>query len=206
MEEIGLFPLGTVLLPTERVPLHIFEPRYRELISECVDEEREFGLVLADDDGLREVGTRAAVVEILERFDDGRLNVVVEGRERFRVRELTAGRSFQTAAVEPFDDEGPPPPDEAVERATELLRRVAELAGADPERIETSRLSPSFALAAQVELEPRLKQSLLELRSEPARLNALEKLLTRAARALEQQQARAEIASGNGHVSRERPV
>ena len=60
MTEIGLFPLGIVLLPTELVPLHIFEERYQELIGECLDEDREFGIVLADDDGLHEVGTRAA--------------------------------------------------------------------------------------------------------------------------------------------------
>ena len=79
MAEIGLFPLGIVLLPTEQVPLHIFEDRYKELIDECLAEEREFGLVYADDDGLRPVGTLAAVTEVIERFDDGRLNVVVEG-------------------------------------------------------------------------------------------------------------------------------
>src|SRR5215470_2935880 len=108
VDEIGLFPLGMVLLPTEQVPLHIFEPRYRELIGECLEEEREFGLVLADDDGIRDIGTRAAVTEVLERFDDGRLNVVVEGRERFRISELTGGRSFQTAEVEPIEDEADP--------------------------------------------------------------------------------------------------
>ena len=79
MEEIGLFPLGLVLLPTEQVPLHIFEPRYRELITECLDQDEPFGLVFADDDGLRRVGTLASVVEVTDRFDDGRLNVVVEG-------------------------------------------------------------------------------------------------------------------------------
>ena len=104
MDEIGLFPLGLVLLPTELVPLHIFEPRYRELIAECLAETSEFGLVLADDDGLREIGTRAAVTEVLDRFADGTLNIVVEGRERLRVVELTAGRSFQTAHVEPYAD------------------------------------------------------------------------------------------------------
>src|SRR5207245_4713842 len=100
MTEIGLFPLGIVLLPTERVPLHVFEPRYKELIGECLDEESEFGLVLFDEDGLREVGTRAAVTDVMHRFDDGRLNVIVEGGERFRVLELTSGRSLQTAEVE----------------------------------------------------------------------------------------------------------
>ena len=87
MEEIGLFPLGMVLLPTERVPLHIFEPRYLELIGECVQHDREFGLVYADDDGIRAVGTRAKVIDVV-RLPDGRLSVVVEGRERFRLVEL----------------------------------------------------------------------------------------------------------------------
>ena len=90
--EIGLFPLELVLLPTERVPLHIFEPRYKELIGECLRSGREFGLVLQDEQGRRDIGTRAAVVEVLQVFDDGRMNVVVEGHERFRLRELTTGR------------------------------------------------------------------------------------------------------------------
>ena len=76
--EIGLFPLGIVLLPTEQVPLHIFEPRYRELIGECLDNEEPFGLVYADDDGLRRTGTLASVVEVVDQFDDG-MPIVVEG-------------------------------------------------------------------------------------------------------------------------------
>ena len=87
--EIGLFPLNLVLLPGEQAPLHVFEPRYRELIGECLEENGEFGLVLADDDGMREIGCRAGVIEVLEQFEDGRLNVVVEGRERIRIAELT---------------------------------------------------------------------------------------------------------------------
>src|SRR5947207_13384204 len=94
MPELGLFPLDVVLLPTERAPLHIFEPRYRELIGECLAQEREFGLVLGDRDGLREIGTRAAIVEVLDEFPDGRLNSVIEGRERFRLVGLTEGRAF----------------------------------------------------------------------------------------------------------------
>ena len=114
MDEIGLFPLGLVLLPTEQVPLHIFEPRYRELITECVDEERPFGLVYADDDGIRQVGTLATVVEVTDRFEDGRLNIVVEGGDRFKLLELTEGRSFQTGTVEPVvDRDDPPSPDDA---------------------------------------------------------------------------------------------
>jgi Lon protease-like protein len=78
MDEIGLFPLDLVLLPGEQRPLHVFEERYKELIGECLEDGVEFGLVLADEDGLRPVGTRAAVVEVLQEFDDGRMDVVVE--------------------------------------------------------------------------------------------------------------------------------
>src|SRR5205807_7455264 len=90
MDEIGLFPLGIVLLPTERVPLHVFEPRYRELIGGCLEDGHEFGLVYADECGLRDFGTRARVTDLLEEFDDVRMNVIVEGGERFRLLELTS--------------------------------------------------------------------------------------------------------------------
>jgi Lon protease-like protein len=200
VSEIGLFPLGIVLLPTERIPLHIFEPRYRELIGECIDEGREFGLVLADDEGLREIGTRAAVTQVLERFDDGRLNVLVEGRERFRLVELTSGRSFDTGEVEPVVDAADEPVAADVERALDLLRRLAEMAGADIEGLEVTTRSPSFELAARVDFEPRLKQRLLELRSEPERLQTLAELLEWATKMLELQQAGSRIAQQNGKV------
>src|SRR5437868_7797634 len=109
MAELGLFPLSIVLVPTERIPLHIFEPRYRELIEECVAEGSDFGLVLATDDGaVHEIGTRASVIEVLQTLDDARMNIVVEGRERFRLLELTSGRAFTTGVVEPVIDEDDP--------------------------------------------------------------------------------------------------
>src|SRR4030088_790867 len=82
MAEIGLFPRGIVLLPTERVPLHIFEPRYRELIGECLEDDGEFGLIYADEEGVREIGTLARVAEVLERFAHGRINNCVGGGGR----------------------------------------------------------------------------------------------------------------------------
>jgi Lon protease-like protein len=198
VDEIGLFPLPLALLPGERVPLHIFEERYRELIGECLVEERTFGLVLADDAGLSTVGTRAAVVEVLERFPDGRLNVVVEGTARFRLLELTSGRSFQTGRVAPVDDLDSEATDEERRAAAEALARVAQAAGGEP----TPAGAGSFELAARVELEPRLKQQLLELRSERERLKLLERLLSEAAATLEAAEQRAAIASRNGHPHR----
>jgi len=199
--EIGLFPLGTVLLPTEQIPLHIFEPRYRELIGECIDEEREFGLILADEEGLREVGTRAAVTEVLERFDDGRMNIVVEGRERFRLVELTSGRSFQTGEVEALPDLGADPQPGEVDRALTLLRRLGEIAGADVEDLAVQSDVPSFELAARVAFDAERKQRLLELRSEPERLETLAGFLERAAQVLEFQRAGNAIAQTNGKVT-----
>ncbi|MGH2995964.1 MAG: LON peptidase substrate-binding domain-containing protein [Gaiellaceae bacterium] len=200
MEEIGLFPLAAVLLPTERIPLHVFEPRYRELIGECLEEGREFGLILADDDGLREVGTRATVTDVLERFEDGRLNIVIEGGERFRLVELTSGRSFTTGEIEPVVDLEDEPDPADVERALGLLRKLGEIAGADVDELHVTTDVPSFELAARVEFEPELKQRLLETRSEPERLHTLAELLERAASQLELQQAGSRIAQTNGKV------
>jgi ATP-dependent Lon protease len=205
MSEIGLFPLGIVLLPTELVPLHIFEPRYRELIGECLEEEREFGLVLADDDGLREVGTRAAVTEVLERFDDGRLNVVVEGRERFRIAELTAGRSFQTAEIEPVEDEDDPPVADDVERSLSLFQRLIDLTGTEIEAPDPTTPQLSYAVAARFEFVPTLKQELLQEVSERRRLRRLCELLEGAADALEREREIAARAATNGKVQPRSP-
>jgi Lon protease-like protein len=177
MEEIGLFPLGIVLLPSEHVPLHIFEPRYRELIAECLEDQQEFGLIFADDDGVREVGTRARVIDVLEEFEDGRLNVVVEGGARFRVERLTRGRSFLTAVVVPAPDGRRRIDPDTAARAAGSFRALAVLAGAEAEEVDETGSQLSFELAAQVELPSGAKQRLLELDEEQERLELVIGLL-----------------------------
>jgi Lon protease-like protein len=200
--EIGLFPLELVLLPNERVPLHIFEDRYKDLIGECLADATDFGLILEDDEGLREIGTRTAVIELIDTFDDGRMNVLVEGRGRFRVIELTEGRSFRTAEVELIEDEGELPSDADVERTIAVFRRLVAVAEAD-EIDEPAAGSPvlSFELAARVDFGPELKQELLELRSEGRRLRRLAELLDQAAQALTREREVRQRAAGNGKVS-----
>jgi Lon protease-like protein len=200
MSELGLFPLGIVLLPNEQIPLHIFEDRYQELIGECLEDEREFGLVYADDAGLREIGTRAVVTEVLDRFEDGRMNVVVEGRERFRLLELTEGRSFHTGRVEPIEDDQDVADPEDSEHALELFHRLVELTGAEVEepRLDAGQLS--FELAGRFEFAPELKQRLLQLTSERRRMKLLAELLAGAATAVEREREIAERAQGNGKV------
>jgi len=199
MEEIGLFPLGIVLLPTEVVPLHIFEERYRELIGECLELDRDFGLVFADEDGVREIGTRARVAEVLERFEDGRLNVLVRGGERFRVERLTRGRAFTTAEVAPLDDEWTEPDAESAERLAEAFRALAAAAGAEEaEEPDAEPAQLSFSVAARVELPPEAKLELLELRSENARRERLRELLNGAREAVLAARRLGEHAKRNG--------
>jgi len=202
MSEIGLFPLPLVLLPTEQVPLHIFEERYKELIGECMAEDREFGLVFADDDRVHEIGTTAAVVEVLPpAFEDGRMNIVVEGRERFRLVRLTDGRSFQTAETAPVEDADEVAEPETIERARELFGRLSELTRSDVEVPDADTPQLSYALASRLsELANSFRLELLEEVSEPTRLERVCEVLEEVGVAVERQRRAAERAATNGRV------
>jgi Lon protease-like protein len=200
MQDIGLFPLGVVLFPGEQVPLHIFEPRYRELIGECIAEDREFGLVLADEEALRSVGTSAAVVEVVERYPDGRLDIVVEGRDRFRILAETAGRSFRTASVERVLDAGEEPTDDDIARCLEAFRALLEVAGAEFEPPDPGPEGLAYWIAARVDFGVDPKQELLELLSERQRIVRLAELLGRATGALRFAKTASDRAAGNGRV------
>src|ERR1700730_15205203 len=110
MTQIGLFPLDLVLVPTERIPLNIFEERYKELIGQSLERDEEFGIVLMRGSGdIHHVGTRAAISEVLEVLPDGRMHIVVEGAARSRVLEVAQQRQFATGTVEELTDEDDPP-------------------------------------------------------------------------------------------------
>lgn len=201
MPELGLFPLPIVLVPTERIPLHIFEPRYRELIEECVENETDFGFVLATGDGaVHEIGTRASVLEVLEVLDDGRMNVVVEGVERFRLLELTSGRTFTTGLVEPVLDDDDPPADADVERALEIFRDLAETSESDVDIPDPEVVQLDFELAGRVDFEVDAKQELLAMTSPKLRMQRLAVLLESALDAVRHEQKMRERASRNGKV------
>lgn len=205
MPIIGLFPLGLVLLPGERVPLHIFEPRYKELINECIETGGEFAVVLLNSKGTREVGTKAEVSEVLERYEDGQLDIIVEGTERFRLIEILSERSFLTAEVEPMADLSPPPPDAAFEDCLAGYRRVMRATGIDFVEPVPDHHGLAFQLATQFQMGVDVKQELLEMRSEAQRLERVTELLEASATAI-RRQAVERRASTNGHVQRLGPL
>ncbi len=200
MGEIGLFPLGVVLLPTERLPLHIFEERYKELIGECIEGGLDFGLVFAEGDELVEVGTRARVAQVLTRFPDGRLNVLVEGGGRFLVDELTDGRTFLTAHVSRLDDEDDPASPESIDRALGQFERLREMTGSEVESPAASEPQLSFAIAGRVELAAEAKLALLRDLSERSRMETLGELLDAVIAGAERVRTASERASTNGRV------
>lgn len=196
--ELGLFPLPVVLLPTERIPLHIFEPRYLELIDDCLDNEQDFGLVFSDDGSLSDVGTRARVVDV-ERLEDGRLNIVVEGGARFRVVSETSGRSYATAIVEPVQDDDESAAD--LSRVLELFTSLAGEADSDVDIPDASSPLLDFELAARVDFAPEDKQELLASTSPAARAERLAELLELAVEAIRTDRQLRERAGQNGKVT-----
>jgi Lon protease-like protein len=198
-EELGLFPLGAVLVPGEVMPLHIFEERYRDLIADCLEHDRPFVMLYADEEGARELGTTARVTEVLEQFDDGRLNVAIEGGEVVRVLEITRGRSFMTGVIEPAEDDLAA--DDERTSAIDLYNQVAEAAGAGPDpEVGAGEQPVSFAIAARIEFPAAEKQRILELREERARLAVISELLARGLQNIELAERIRERASGNGKL------
>ena len=92
--KIPLFPLGVVLLPGMRLPLHIFEERYKLMISECLADGRPFGLVYFDGDSIHAIGCTARVTEVIKRYDDGRMDIITRGERRFVVEEFIEEKTY----------------------------------------------------------------------------------------------------------------
>jgi Lon protease-like protein len=199
--EVPIFELPIVLLPGELVPLHIFEERYKRMIGRSLDTGAPFGIVFRDEEGgARNVGCTARVADVVERFDDGRLNIVVAGESPFRVLDRADAPEFPVGEVELFDIEDEPEPgDEDAARGAraafaELLEQVSE----QTEATQPIGDEGSYELAARIELPADTKQRLLELRSEDERMRLLERALRTVAEAVRRSQRIAEVAKGNG--------
>lgn len=197
---IPLFPLEVVLFPGTPLPLHIFEPRYKEMIVECLAQNRTFGVVRAVEQGLAEVGCTAEIVTVVKEYSDGRLDLVTEGRKRFELLHVNQERAFLRAEVLMIEDEPGAPPQEDTARATQLHSELLALAGAQQDLSAADPAMLSFYLAGSLPLDLDFKQKLLSLRSEPERLSLLitylEELIPNLQRAARARQK----AGGNGHI------
>ena len=195
-----LFPLGLVALPHEYVPLHIFEPRYRTMIAECLEQEREFGIVWAGDDGQRPIGCAMRIDRVLERMEDGRLNILTQGTRPFRIVDEHDDRPYPAGTIEFLADK----PEEPNERTRQAAHAAyAELVAQATDRtLEDEELEPmtAYAMAATVDFGLEAKQGLLDLRSENARLRLVARLFRAAIKRLDFIERAQERARSNGKV------
>jgi len=199
---IALFPLGIVLVPGEIVPLHIFEERYKLLVNERRDQAEEFGVVLGEGESVRAFGCTAAVIEVLEEFEDGRLNILVEGRRRFRLLDLVQpddpATQYMSAVVQYVDDEIEEAPAPVRDRALEVFRRMLALMEVEHPREPGGEGALSFRIVAAVDFGTALKQELLESLSEEQRLATLTAVMETLLPRLELRRDREEAIRGNG--------
>ncbi len=199
-EGFPLFPLGIVALPAETVPLHIFEDRYKRMIEACLEQEREFGIVWLSEDELKPIGCACEIERVMERDEEGNMDIVARGTQPFRLIERQDDYPYPAGIVEPLSDlEEEPDPDtaqstrelyaELVEQATDKRLSEEELSGLD-----------AYTMAGTVEFGPDGKQELLELRSENARMRLLALLFRAAIKRLELVDRAQARARSNGKV------
>ncbi len=200
MALLPLFPLEVVLLPGTPMPLHIFEPRYKEMIGECLANDAPFGIIRALDDGLAEVGCTAEVITVTKQYPDGRLDLIAEGRERFEVLELNRERSFLRAEVLLIPDDAEKAAQAEKARAIQLHLEILSLAGAVQDLSAADQDQLSFYLAGSLPLDLDFKQRLLAMRSEPQRLQVVAEYLENIIPKLRQVALARQKAGGNGHV------
>ena len=177
--DLPLFPLNAVLFPQARMPLHIFEPRYREMMNRCLEEELAFGVLLikeGDEVGgpatPHEIGTLARIVDVA-RLEDGRMNIIVAGVTRFKLREQHTDRAYLTGRIQLLPDENVnlKKVERVAQRTGELFEKYAavvrSIAAVDEDAEKEELDLPkdptvlSYAIAAGLPISMSDKQTLL---------------------------------------------
>ena len=199
-ERIPLFPLDVVLFPGAAMPLHIFEPRYREMTARCLEEKIAFGMIYAPSGGIAQMGCTARIERVLKSYPDGRSDILTIGADVFRMVRLLDEKPYYEAIVEyPADEPFGQPLDE--ELAKPLIELFQKCLGDSSLLDEVNPLDPtlSYKLASLLPLETQDKQQLLELRNERKRREILEKALTELIPKMEHTERKRIKAAGNGH-------
>lgn len=200
MSLLPLFPLEVVLFPGIPLPLHIFEPRYKEMIAECRANQAPFGVVRALENGIAEIGCTAEIVAVTKEYPDGRLDLIARGRERFEILETNQERAFLRADILVLPDEPDTARPEFTERAIQLHREILALAGAVQDLSGASESGVSFHLAGSLPLDLDFKQKLLSMRSETQRIQSVALYLETILPNLQRAARVREKSGGNGHL------
>ena len=201
-ERIPLFPLNVVLFPGEQLPLHIFEPRYRRMVRECLDAKAPFGMLLALPNGVVRVGCTAEILEVVKRYEDGRMDIITVGRWPFRIVDLFTEDPLLEGHVDYLEDhsDDSPPPGKR-KQLVELYETCHTLLYTSmPKDLDDLRNEElAFTIAAALPLDLLWKQQILELRSEAERQNRLLGYLREWAPHLQKVGGLRSRAGGNGH-------
>jgi Lon protease-like protein len=196
--ELPIFELPLAIVPAERVSLHIFEERYRAMIGASLEHGTPFGILYRDDDAPRTIGCTALVADVVERYDDGRLDIICRGGEPFRVLERFDAAEWPAASVEMIALVDPEPElTEELAAARAAFAGLLEAVGADAARADAA--AGAYVIAGQIEMPPGEKQHLLETDDERRRLISLEGSLRRLLAGLKRSREIAERAKTNGH-------
>lgn len=197
---IPLFPLDVVLFPGTPLPLHIFEPRYKEMIGECLAQRLTFGVIRALAQGLAEVGCTAEIVTVVKEYPDGKLDLVTEGRRRFELLRVNQERSFLRGEVLMIEDEPGVPLKTEIARVIQLHAELLAVAGAKQDLSAADPATMSFFLAGSLPLDLDFKQKLLALRSEAERVSLLIQYFESIIPNIQRSARARQTAGGNGHV------
>jgi Lon protease-like protein len=198
--DFPLFPLGLVTLPSEYVPLHVFEARYKTMIGECLERDSEFGIIWLAEDELKPVGCACVIDRVLERMEDGRMNILTRGTRPFRLIERQDELPYPAGTIEFLEDRDGQPDETAEHHAREAYTAlVAEATDAAPDAERIAGMT-AYEMAATVEFGLDAKQGLLELRSENARLRLVTRLFRAALKRLEFVDRAQARARSNGKV------
>ncbi len=179
---IGLFPLSTIIFPGSALPLHIFEERYKQLINHCWKTKEQFGITLSANGKLFDVGCIVEVADIMKRYDDGKMDIIVVGTRRFKMRNFTSGeKPYYIANVDFYDDISEDVDDALLNKSVRLFNKIAEnITTTVIKRIAIEELDkkfPSYQIALKSGFTIEQKQIFIEIRSEKERLDMIFKHL-----------------------------
>ena len=198
---LPLFPLSIVLYPSERIPLHIYEARYRTMTEWCLNENEAFGVLCQDDGELAEVGCTARISRVLQRYKGGRSDILIAGEQRFKVLALYDNRAYPTGDILYLQDTHTVPVRVSLERVIAQHMRLLEIAGRKIcPSVYREASQVSFLIARSAGLTLQQKQAVLEISSEQARIEYLiahfEEFIPR----IEKTQALRQKIQSNGHL------